>query len=111
VRQAATVWRAGGKAAQAAAQPVPVGTTFSFVLDQPATVRLRFDRARHGRKRARTAGTLSASGHPGANRLRFQGRISARTTLSPGAYTVTVTATNGAGQPATARPLRFRIVK
>ena len=50
------------------------------------------------------------AGHAGANRVHFEGRISRRTKLKSGSYTVQLTATNAAGQRTTARALRFRIV-
>jgi hypothetical protein len=115
VRESARVWRAGGRLAAVAASRRAVGTTFSFALDQPAAVSLRFAHkvaAHRGRHRMRTApaGTVRLTGHPGANRIRFEGRISRSRKLKPGRYTVQVEATNAAGQRTVARSLTFTIV-
>ncbi|HEX4623403.1 MAG TPA: hypothetical protein VH231_03035 [Solirubrobacteraceae bacterium] len=72
----------------------------SFALDQRASARLSF---RRGRK---AAGTVSVAAHPGANRVRFEGRISRRKRLKPGRYSVAIVATNDAGQRAVGRTLR-----
>jgi hypothetical protein len=107
-----------------------VGTTFQFALDKAASVRFVFARRKSGRKvrgkcappsrtnrtkprckRTVTAGTLTLAGHAGVNRVRFQGRLSRRKRLTPGTYTLTITATVA---PAVASPpttLRFTIVK
>ena len=96
--QSAKAWREGNAPAHATAakhKRPPLGTTFSFTLNQSATVSFRFYRQTTGRKanhrcavrtqanrhrppcpRAITAGSLSFAGHPGANRLRFTGRLS-----------------------------------
>jgi hypothetical protein len=105
----------------------PVGTTFSFSLDQAATVRLRFTRWLPGRRvggkcaaqtihnhskplcaRFLLAGTLTKSGHAGRNRVKFDGRLPGRGPLTPGAYTLTITAANAEGQ-ASAPALQFTI--
>jgi hypothetical protein len=84
-------------------------TTFSFRLNKPASVALRFTRqTRHGRRRA---GTLRRVGHAGLNRVRFRGRISRRKRLRPGRYALRITATNKAGERSTSRRLKFRIVR
>jgi hypothetical protein len=80
-----------------------VGTTFSFRLNQPAGVTLRFTR------RGRGAGTLKRVSRPGANHVRFKGRISRKRQLRPGRYALRVTATNAAGGRSTSRALRFTI--
>src|SRR4051812_43246954 len=102
VTQSQAVWRVGGKRQ-------PVGTTFSFTLDQSASVRLGFIRRLHGRKLK--MGALSRMGHRGKNRVAFQGRLSKKTTLRPGRYTVTFTATNGARRRSATRSLDFTIVR
>jgi len=108
VKQSARVWRAGHKLASIARSPRrPVGTTFSFTLDQPATVALRFS----GKGRRARGGTLTLRGHQGTNTVAFAGRVARRRTLRPGRWTVRITATNAAGQRTTARPLGFRIVR
>ena len=108
----------------------PVGTTFSLTLDQSARVTLRFTRqvvgrTPHGRCAKPTArnrsaahctltiaaGTLVLTGRRGPNRIQFEGRISRTIELRPGRYAVAITPTNSVGQRATARALRFRIVR
>ena len=102
------MWRAGRKLASVARSPRrPVGTTFSFTLDQAGTVALRFS----GKGRRARGGTLTLRGHQGTDTVAFAGRLSRRRTLRPGRWTVRITATNAAGQPTTARALRFRIVR
>jgi hypothetical protein len=56
-----------------------------------------------------TVGALSFIAGAGAHQVRFQGRISNHNKLKPGRYTLIITATNAAGQQATAR-LTFTIV-
>jgi hypothetical protein len=94
----------------------PVGTTIKFSLSEPARVKVEFLQSRSGRKvrkvckalthanrnrrhctRTIVAATLSATGHTGKNKLRFQGRLSKHKTLKPGHYTVRITATDTAG--------------
>jgi hypothetical protein len=110
VRQSAATWRES-KSKQK--HGPPVGTTFYFTLNEPATVTFRFTQTTTGRKtggrcaaqtnKSRTkprctlttvAGTLSRAGHPGANSLPFAGRVSQTNVLKPGSYTVQITATN-----------------
>jgi trimeric autotransporter adhesin len=115
-RQSAAVWRRGTKLGRITARSRrPVGTTFSFTLDQAAAVQVRFARSapahrKRGRKRSVGAGALRLAGHTGANRVHFEGRISRARRLRPGRYTVQITATNGAGQRTSTRSLRFTIV-
>ena len=85
------------------------GTTFSFRLNEPATVTLTFTQRLHGHKVTR--GMLSVSGHTGKNRIHFKGRISASKKLRPGRYRLVLTATNAAGQSPTSPSISFTIVK
>ena len=87
----------------------PIGTTFSFMLDQPAIVTLRFTRTVS--HRTLVAGALPVSGHVGRNGIPFEGRFSRTSRLQPGHYMVAITAINGAGQSSAAQPLRFAVVK
>ncbi len=139
-QQTHTVWREGSAPArisgqrsgastqgQRASRP-PVGTTFTFGLNVPATVTLRFMARQPGREvngrcvaptthnthdractRAVPAGTLSMRAHAGHVRLAFDGRISPSRTLPLGSYTVTITATNVKGT-SEGQKLNFRIV-
>ena len=124
-------WREGGALAQISRKrKPPVGTTFSFTLNEVATVRLDFTQSTSGRRlgskcvrrtrrnrRARKctlttiAGTLSFTGHAGLDKVRFQGRISRSKQLKPGRYTLLISATNTAGQRSGPKSLSFRIVK
>jgi 6-phosphogluconolactonase (cycloisomerase 2 family) len=128
-RQSHPVWRRGSRIATVSAtRRRPVGTRFDFALNENATVALAFTQrvagrrvkgrcgARTGRRRAPacrivlTRGVLSVRGRSGANRVSFQGPISRSTQLRPGAYTVTIIATNAGGQRSQPRSLRFTIV-
>jgi hypothetical protein len=109
---------------------LPVGTTFSFALNEPATVTLSFTQQAAGRKvhrqclapgaknlrkprctRTIVAGTLTFTGHPGTNKVRFAGRISDTKKLSPGPYTLRITATNTQRNRSAPRSLNFTIAK
>ena len=105
---------------------LPVGTTFSFTLNEPATVRMAFVGRRagrvvkgtgkcvaenrgnaHGRSCSlgtKTDGTLTFTGRSARNRVSFEGRISSSNRLKHGRYTLVVTATT-AGK--TSRPERI----
>ena len=121
LRESAAVWlerrrTRGGPA---------VGTTFSFSLDQEATLRFRFTRAGSGRvaagrcvastvaqgsARACTrdllAGTLTLAARAGANAVPFSGRTSSGP-LPPGTYMVLVSAIGVGGHWSASRSLRF----
>jgi hypothetical protein len=107
-----------------------VGTTFSFVLNQQATVSFAFMRQVGGRnvagkcvaqtnknrrrpscKRTVTQDTLTFKAHSGSNKLVFQGRISRSSRLPLGAYTLRITAVNSAGKRSSPRSLKFTIVR
>jgi hypothetical protein len=110
VRQSHRVWREGDKLASfARTLRSPVGTTFSFKSNEPARVSLTFKQQLAGRKLPR--GALSFSAHAGANKVRFEGRISKHKQLKPGRYALIITATNAAGQRSNRATLSFTIVK
>jgi hypothetical protein len=130
VTQSAGRWRAGNALVRVAGAKPPVGTTFSFTLNEAARVTFVFTdkvagrkvkrrcvRATHGNrrqpacKRTATAWTLPFNAHAGTNRVSFQGRISSNRRLKLGSYTLTITATNGAGADSGPARLRFTIVK
>lgn len=124
-------WREGTRLASFARKnKAPLGTTFSFTLNEQARLRFAFTQQVSGRKvkgrcvvktkknrkrpacmRAVTEGTLSFTGHVGKNRVSFQGRISALRKLRPGSYTLLIVATNATGQRSQTRSLSFTIVK
>ncbi len=105
----------------------PRGTTFSFRLDQPATVTVKLRRASAGRRvhgtckpatrklrhRPRcthytTEATLTRSSHAGPNQLPFTGRIRGKA-LRPGHYHAVFTAKDSAGT-SSPRTIAFTIV-
>jgi outer membrane protein assembly factor BamB len=110
----------------------PIGTTFFFSLNEAAAVRFSFTQSVPGRRvgkrclaptrhrratsrfrsctRAMTVATLHFSATPGANEVRFDGRIARARRLRPGRYALVITASDGAAT-ASARALRFTIVK
>jgi hypothetical protein len=101
-----------------------VGTTFYYTLNEQADVHFAFTllpnmrdctaRSRSGDhhrcERSTTIGTLSLAAHTGANKLAFQGRLSSATSLAPGRYKLTITASNIAGISAP-DSLSFTIVR
>ena len=138
VKQTASKWRLGSKLARlvtVATAPtrrngLPVGTTFSFNLDQAARVSLAFRHTAQGRRvsgkcvakkkgnagkprctRTLGDGTLRVQAPTGTSRLRFEGRISASRKLKAGTYTVVIKATNTAGKVSSSRSLRFTIAR
>jgi hypothetical protein len=131
LRQSAAMWRRGGKLARLAGRrQAPVGTTFSFTVDQAAAVTLRFTTQtpgrmlrghcvapgadkRHAPRCTRTiaAGALTLTVHPGRSHVRFEGRVSRTGELALGRHTVQIDAVNQAGQRTTSRSLHFTIVK
>ena len=125
-------WREGKRLASFSRRHnlIPVGTTFSFTLNEQASVSFAFTQLVSGRKisgkcvaqtnrnrrkrvckRTVTRGTLSFHGHSGVNKVSFQGLISRSKRLPLGSYTLVMTASSAAGQRSTPRQLRFTIVK
>lgn len=129
-------WREGNQLAQLSAahgkgkRKLPIGTTFSFKLDQAAQVRFTFTKAAPGRKvgkrcvvqtrknrrkrrckRTVIAGALPPlAAHAGTNKVRFQGLISRRKKLKPGTYKLLVVATV-AGKRSRTGTLSFTIAR
>lgn len=109
----------------------PQGTSFSFVLSEPAKLQVAFKRAaaglrrgkrcvapsaklkrRHARRCTRllTSGTLTRAKEPaGADRLAFSGRIGAKP-LAPGPYKAILTASAG-GLNSAAATLALAVVR
>ena len=124
-------WREGNALATFSRRhKAALGTTFSFTLNEQATVSFAFTQQVSGRKvsgkcvaqtnrnrrkrackRTVTSGALSFKGHSGVNRVVFQGRISRSKKLPLGSYTLVIMASSATGQRSTARQLRFTIVK
>ena len=105
---------------------LPVGTSFSFSVDQQATLTFRFTRSGSGSvaagrcvaptaahsgagscTRHLPAGTLALAAHAGTNTLTFAGATSIGT-LAPGSYVVLVSAVGVGGQRSTVSSLRIR---
>jgi streptogramin lyase len=129
-RESASTWRLGRKLARISRRKPPIGTTFSFALNEPAAVRFTFTQRSTGRRvgakcvaksrknarhktctRTVTVGTLSFTGHTGTNKVAFQGRTSRSRKLKPGRYALIIVATNSAGTRSTPVTLRFTIVR
>ena len=128
-RQSATRWREGNQLAHFSRGHTPTGTTFSFRLNEQATVGFSFSQLlgerQHGHKcLARIAsnvrkncenaikrGTLSFAGHSGTNNVIFAGRISRTRELRPGRYKLTIAATNFTGQRSAPVSLSFTIAR
>jgi hypothetical protein len=128
LHQAHRRWREGGRRGR---HRPPVGTAFTWTLNEPAELRFVFTaqvpgrpgaggacvaanrRNRHHRRclRTITVGAHSLSAGGGAGRWRFGGVMAGGRRLGPGTYTVTIVATTPATgvQSAPAR-LRFTIV-
>jgi Kelch motif len=125
-------WREGNALASFSRKHklAPLGTTFSFTLNEQASVSFAFTQQVRGRrvngkcvargktnrhkracKRTVTRGTLSFTGHAGTNTVSFQGRISHSKKLQLGTYSLVITATNAAGQRSSPKQLTFTIVK
>jgi hypothetical protein len=129
VAQSHRAWREGTRLPKlASASGSPVGTTFSFTLNERAKVRFAFSRlvagrkvnqrcvppSRHNRHRpacARSvgAGTLSFSAAGGPHRLAFQGRLSRKRRLAAGSYRLAITASTANGLRSKTATLRFTI--
>ncbi len=109
VRQSTTRWRAGNRLATVSRAKTPVGTTFSFSLNEEATMTFSFTHRIKGR--TVTAGKLTFAGHDGTNKVAFQGRVSAKKKLAPGRYTLVIAATDAAGVRSAPKSLSFTIVK
>jgi len=106
------------------------GTTFSFAVNQAASITLTFATQTTGRKvgskcvkttkantkrsrcaLATAAGTVKlAAQQAGAVKVAFQGLLSAKKKLKPGRSTVIISATAG-GRTATAKALKFTVVR
>jgi len=108
-RQSTTRWRAGNRLAQISRAKTLTGTTFSFSLNEQATVTFSFTQRVRGR--TVTAGGLTFTGHNGTNKVKFQGRVSPTKKLKPGHYTLAITATDSAGVSSAPKSLSFTIVK
>jgi hypothetical protein len=103
-------------------------STVRVTLSEGASIVLRVERVRSGRRKAgrcvkpsraprgarckrfEGAGTLTRAGVAGPNSIAFRGRVGGRS-LPPGGYRLSLVATDAAGNASTPRRLLFRIVK
>ena len=127
--ESARKWRRGKALPHISSAGTPVGTTFSFALNEPASVSLAFSQRVTGRrvkgrcvavsaanaakpkcKRTISAGSFSLSAHAGLDKVKFQGRLSSSKTLKPGTYLVSITARDSRGVRSAAQSLSFTIV-
>jgi len=122
-------WREGRRYAHVSStHGPPIGTRFTFTLNEQASVTLVFARKVGGRRiggrcvavdrknarrrkctRSVHAGKLSFTGKAGANAVLFQGRLSRKHWLAHGSYTLTITASTHAGSAS--RSLSFTILR
>lgn len=125
LRQAASRWLER----RSAASRLPVGTRFSFSLDQAATITFRFMRSARGRivggrcvaagaanrraprcRRTLSAGTVRLRASAGATTRAFSG-VTSRGPIAPGSYTVLVSAVGASGQRSAIRSLHFMVAR
>ncbi len=125
--ESASRWRRGRSLPHISS--APVGTTFSFSLNEPATATFTFTqvvagRRAHGRcvrsnpgnshkprcKRTLTVGSFAISGKAGMNKVRFQGRLSSAKTLVPGAYAVAIAARDAHGLTGVSQSVPFTVI-
>jgi hypothetical protein len=131
LHQAHRKWRESGRRGRRGHPKPPIGTTFSWSLNEPAKLRFVFTTQAPGRRaagacvaqnrrnrhhqrclRTITVGTHNASAGSGAGKWSFKGLMANGRKLKPGAYTVTVVATNPTtGAQSSPARLRFTIVK
>lgn len=124
------VWREGRKLARIArSHRPPVGTTFSFRLNVPATVLLTFKRVVGGRlagrrcvaqtrqntrrracRRSVTATLTITGARAGVDRIAFEGRLSRSRWLARGRYSLVITARNTSGA-SSSKAIAFTIVR
>lgn len=128
-RQSHKTWREGNKLPKISRVRAPVGTTFSFVLNEPARVSLSFTQHTVGRRvggkckpqtaanrrkprcqHAKLQGTLRFNAGGGTVRVQFQGRLP-RKKLPLGSYTAQIIAADSLGHLSNAAALAFTIVK
>jgi hypothetical protein len=130
LRQSANRWAQGSALASLSrTKALPIGTTFSFTLNEPASLGFSFSQTLPGRlvhhrcvaptrsrarlrhcSRSLTGGSLALAGHAGANKVRFYGRLTRRRRLKPGRWTVVVVARTPSGLSSAPHRLSFTIV-
>jgi hypothetical protein len=128
--QSTATWRLGTRLATATRSKPPVGTTFSFDLNVPASTLFAFTRIEAGRTVSGTcvrptagnrskrrcerfipAGRLTIKAHAGTNKLRFEGRVTKTRHLKAGHHQLTIFATDAKGQNSFPNTLRFTVAR
>lgn len=121
--ESASKWRRSGKTSK---HKPPLGTTFTFNLNETAAIELTFSQPGKGRKVSGrcvaqsaknhkkpsctlTLGTISIAGKADKNSVKFTGKLSGGE-LKPGGYTVTITAKAANRQSSKTLSLKFTIV-
>ena len=130
LRQAAKTWREGtAKPSRRGRHRARIGTVFTFTLSENAALSLSFTTRAQGRRlsggcvapsrrtmhkprctRTIVAGRSSATGHKGANRIVFKGRVKGRRTLSPGHYALLLIATGSGARISLPSSISFTII-
>ncbi len=127
VSQSHTLWREPHR--HPVHRNAPVGTTFTFTLNERASVTFTFTQLLPGRKvgrrclapthgnrhhractRTRARGSVLVGGRRHKNTVAFKGQLSSGATLPTGSYTVQIVATNAKGRRSPPVRLSFRIV-
>ena len=132
IRQSSRRWVEGNKRASISVRHrLPVGTKFSFELNETATAsKFVFTQRLAGRtvdrhcvaRTCRNAhnprctmsvigGTLAFNAHAGVDKVQFDGRLPRHHKLRPGAYTLVIIATDTAGQRSAPARLTFTILR
>jgi 6-phosphogluconolactonase (cycloisomerase 2 family) len=86
---------------------VKLGTTFHFMVSEPATVRFKFERKQG--KRFKKLGSRSKKAKKGAGTLKWNGKLHGKP-LKPGRYRATVIATDKEGARSAPKTVGFRIL-
>jgi hypothetical protein len=130
IRLSGTVFRAAPRGRPFQAARAPIGTTVTFKLSEPGSVRFTIDRSSSGRKvggrcvrrtRANSnratckrwtamKGSFTVVGRKGVNKIVLRGRIGGRT-LAPGSYRLNARETDLAANRSATRRTAFRIVR
>jgi hypothetical protein len=130
LRLAQTTFRAAPSGAPFRAARAAIGTTVTFTLSEPGTVRFTIDRSAAGRKvKARCVkpsrsnrnrprcerqvavkGSFTVTGRKGVNRIELRGRIGGRA-LAPGRYRLNARETDRAANLSITRRTAFTIVR
>jgi FG-GAP repeat len=110
VAQSHRSWSRGSRLPALNPAKIPSGgTEFRFTVNEAATVQLGFERHRtHGYGGPTT---LTVAAVKGANRLAFDGVLTAHHKLSVGHYRVIIRATNAAGDSSKTHTERFTVTK